>query len=170
MTDFSVNDQIWSIIIAGFGMGLILGPANTDAINRAPADSYAEATGITQTVRNYGAALGMAILGTILITQNKVNIEDNLGKLGIPKAQSDQIAADIVSGAQQGGSSGGAQAAEIFKGIQTSYAQSTQTIFYVMAGVLALIFIYSLIFVPRGKVVEDVAAGTYDTDADRQSS
>jgi hypothetical protein len=39
-----------------------------------------------------------------------------------------------------------------------------------MAGVLALIFIYSLIFVPRGKVVEDVAAGTYDTDADRQSS
>jgi fucose permease len=170
MTDFSVNDQIWSIIIAGFGMGLILGPANTDAINRAPAESYAEATGITQTVRNYGAALGMAILGTILITQNRVNIEDNLGQIGIPKAQADQIASAVASGAQNAGTTGGAQAAEIFKGIQTSYAQSTQTIFYVMSGVLALIFIYSLIFVPRGKVDEIVADGTYDTDADSAAS
>jgi len=168
MTDFSVNDQMWSIIIAGFGVGLILGPANTDAINRAPADSYAEATGITQTVRNYGAALGIAILGTILITQNKANIEDNLGKLGIPKAQTDQIASDVVSGAQHVGTGGSGQA--IFRGIQTSYAQSTQTIFYVMSGVLALIFIYSLIFVPRGKVDEVVATGTYDTDVDRQSA
>jgi len=46
----------------------MLGQANTDAINRASRYSYGEATGITQTVRNYGASLGSAILGTILIT------------------------------------------------------------------------------------------------------
>ena len=57
------------------GMGLMLGPANTDAINRAPATSYGEATGVTQTVRNYGSSLGMAVLGTILIAQNKLHIE-----------------------------------------------------------------------------------------------
>jgi hypothetical protein len=39
-----------------------------------------------------------------------------------------------------------------------------------MSGVLALIFIYSLIFVPRGKVDEIVADGTYDTDADSAAS
>ena len=50
-------------------MGLMLGPANTDAINRASRYSYGEATGITQTVRNYGASLGFAILGTVLITR-----------------------------------------------------------------------------------------------------
>ncbi|MEI7691482.1 MAG: hypothetical protein WCJ50_03025, partial [Actinomycetes bacterium] len=85
-----------------------------------------------------------------------------------PKAQSDQIASDIVSGARHVGTGDSGQA--ILKGIQDSYAQSTQTIFYVMAGVMALIFIYSLIFVPRGKVEEVVAAGTYDTDAEREGA
>ena len=48
----------------GAGMGLMLGPPNTDAIEpRAPA-SYGEVSGITQTVRNYGASLGLAVLGT----------------------------------------------------------------------------------------------------------
>jgi phage tail protein X len=45
----------------------MLGPASTDAINRASKLSYGEATGITQTVRNYAASLGLAILGTILV-------------------------------------------------------------------------------------------------------
>lgn len=160
LTNLSVNAQIPYIILAGFGIGLILSPANTDAINRAPASTYGEVTGITQTVRNYGSSVGLAILGTILITQNRLNIEENLGKLGLPKAQTDQIASQLSSGAPPSG--GGAQAAEIFKGIQTSYAQSTQTVFYIMTGVLVVLFITALIFVPAGKVEEVAAEGTYD--------
>ena len=49
-------------------MGFMLGPASTDAVNRASRLSYGEATGITQTVRNYAASLGLAILGTILVS------------------------------------------------------------------------------------------------------
>ncbi len=162
LTDLSVNAQIPYIILAGFGVGLILSPANTDAINRAPASTYGEVTGITQTVRNYGSSVGLAVLGTILITQNRLNIEDNLGKLGLPKAQSDQIAAQLLSGSPPSSSSGGAQAAEIFKGIQTSYAQSTQTVFYIMSGVLVVLFVFALIFVRGGKVDEIAAEGSFD--------
>ena len=68
VTDLRVGAQVLYIIMAGAGMGLMLGQANTDAINRASRYSYGEATGITQTVRNYGASLGFAILGTVLIT------------------------------------------------------------------------------------------------------
>ena len=53
--------------MAGSGMGMMLGPANTDAVNRAGNLSYGEATGITQTIRNFGASLGLAALGTILL-------------------------------------------------------------------------------------------------------
>lgn len=162
MTDLSVNAQLPYIILSGFGLGLILGPVNTDAINRAPASTYGEVTGITQTVRNYGSSLGLAVLGTILITQNRHNVEANLGKLGLPQAQTDQIASQITTGGPPAGGSAGAQAAEIFKGIQTSYAQSTQTIFYIMSGVLVVTFIVSLIFMQRGKVDEVAAEGTYD--------
>ena len=57
---------------------------------------------------------------------------------------------------------GGAQAAEIFKGIQISYAESTQTIFYIMTGVLVVLFFFALVFVPGGKVDKVAAEGSYD--------
>ena len=54
--------------MAAAGIGLVLGPASTDAVNRAIDASYGEVTGITQTVRNYGSTLGLAVLGTVLTT------------------------------------------------------------------------------------------------------
>ena len=64
LTDLSVSDQWYYIVIAGAGVGLVLSPANTDALNRVPGSRYGEATGITQTVRNFGSSLGLAVLGT----------------------------------------------------------------------------------------------------------
>ena len=78
LTDLDFNDQWYFIVIAGAGIGLMLGPANTDAINRAPRVNYGEVSGVTQTVRNYGASLGMAVLGTILISRNVANVESSL--------------------------------------------------------------------------------------------
>ena len=49
VTDLRVGSQVLFIIIAGAGMGLMLGQANTDAINRASRYSYGEATGISTT-------------------------------------------------------------------------------------------------------------------------
>lgn len=69
LTQLSWNDQWWAIVIAGAGMGLIIGPASTDGVNRASRMSYGEATGILQTFRYYGSAVGLAILSTILIDQ-----------------------------------------------------------------------------------------------------
>ena len=74
VTKLKSGPQVIWIIVAGAGMGLMLGQSNTDAINRASRFSYGEATGITQTVRNYGASLGFAILGTVLISEFRSNI------------------------------------------------------------------------------------------------
>ena len=78
LTDLSLNAQIPYLLLAGGGVGLILGPASTDALNRAPSSSYSEVTGITQTSRNFGASLGLAVLGTLLISRNDVNVTDAL--------------------------------------------------------------------------------------------
>ena len=59
--------------MAGAGWAQV-GQANTDAVNRASRYSYGEATGITQTVRNYGASVGFAILGTVLISDFRSGI------------------------------------------------------------------------------------------------
>ncbi len=152
------DDQWTYIVVAGVGVGLVLGPSNTDAINRAPRSSYGEATGITQTVRNFGSSLGLAVLGTILIVQNKSNLDSALGGLGLPKAKADAIA-DSISHSGGGGlaAGGGPRAEQFLHAVQHSYALSSQTIFYAMAGVMAVCFVFSLIALPGGKmeVIED---------------
>ena len=130
----SVGSQWPYIVLAGAGVGLVLGPANTDALNRVPRSRYGEATGITQTVRNFGASLGLAVLGTVLILENKSNLEATLGAEGLPKAQADEIA-DALS--ESGGGEGerlrrarrrGAQ--KIFAAVQHDFALSSRTVFY----------------------------------------
>jgi hypothetical protein len=101
-----VSDQWPFIVLAGIGVGLVLSPANTDALNRVPHSRYGEATGITQTVRNFGASLGLAVLGTILILENKANLESTLGAQEVPKAQADRIADTISQGGTGGGEAG----------------------------------------------------------------
>ena len=61
LTDLSLGSQTLYIILAGAGLGMMLGVASTDAVNRAPSSSYSEVTGITQTSRNFGASLGLAV-------------------------------------------------------------------------------------------------------------
>ena len=172
LPELSLNSQWPWIVLAGIGVGLVISPANTDAISRAPKTSYGEATGITQTVRNFGASLGLAVLGTILITQNKSQIESSLGTLGIPKGRADQIA-DGLSQSGGGSSSsfveqGGHRAQEILEAIQLDYALSSRVVFYVMAGVMAVTFVIALIGMPSGrleKIVEAPSDGLERPDA-----
>ncbi len=156
LPDLSFDNQWPFIVLAGAGVGLVLGPANTDAINRAPKTSYGEATGITQTVRNFGASLGLAVLGTILIVANKSNVEASLAEAGIGKQRADQVA-DALTHSGAGDSSsfaarGGERAKEIFEAVQLDFALASRTVFYVMAGVMAAAFVIALVGLPGGKV------------------
>jgi EmrB/QacA subfamily drug resistance transporter len=64
VTGLDLKNQVSLVILSGAGMGLMVTPASTDAVNRASKFAYGEATGITQTIRNYSASLGIAILGS----------------------------------------------------------------------------------------------------------
>lgn len=160
--DAGLGGQWIFIAMAGAGVGLMLGPVSTDAINRAPNTSYGEATGITQTVRNYAAAFGMAVLGTILTTQSRINVEDKLGALGVPTAEADEISHAMTAG---GGGEKDALAShvhgheleEIFHGLQEAFASSSQTIFYIMAGVMVCCLVIASLMMVSGRMEEVIA-------------
>jgi len=67
VTGLDFGEQWHAIVIAGAGLGLVLGPVSTDALNRAPGAGYGEVTGITQTARNLGASLGLAVMGSLFV-------------------------------------------------------------------------------------------------------
>ena len=126
-------------------MGFMLGPASTDAVNRASELSYGEATGITQTVRNYAASLGIAVLGTILVTEFRSQVTASLIAMGVP---STRAAHDAVAASQSQGGTG--TIASIPHFIRLDFAHATQSVFYVMAGVMAVATVVAFLGLERG--------------------
>jgi len=159
MTELSVSDQWYYIVIAGAGVGLVLSPANTDALNRVPRSRYGEATGITQTVRNFGSSLGLAVLGTILISENRSNLEATAAANGVPKQAADQIA-DAISQGSGNGSEFPTQLhgpiAKVAENIPHDFALASRTVFYGMAVAMAIAFVLALLGMPGGKVETEV--------------
>src|SRR6516165_7727736 len=151
-TDLHPGAQVIYIVMAGAGMGLMLGQANTDAINRASRYSYGEATGITQTVRNYGASLGFAILGTVLITRFRAAIISTLTGQGLPHAAATAEAAKI---AQFQGGHGNPAAIPQF--IRADFASATRDVLYGMAIIMAIAAVIALRGLRRG-VQQDTTA------------
>ncbi len=131
VTGLDFNTQQWDIIIAGAGMGFMLGPASTDAVSRASRLSYGEATGITQTVRNYAASLGLAILGTILVSQMRSRVTSSLITLGVPSAKAHTEASNIAQSR-----SGSVSAIPHF--VRLDFAYATRSVLYVMAAIMAV--------------------------------
>ena len=144
-TSLSFGDQQWDIIIAGAGMGAMLGPASTDAVNRASRLSYGEATGITQTIRNYAAALGLAILGNVLVNKMHDHLVTSLLAQGASQAKAEAEASQFGSGG-----SGGGSVTNIPHFVRLDFAQSTQTVLYSMAGIMAAAAIVAIVGLRSG--------------------
>jgi energy-coupling factor transporter transmembrane protein EcfT len=148
-TQLSLGHQWYYILIAGFGMGLMVGPANTDAINQVGRLSYGEATGVTQTVRNFGASFGLAALGTLLVTVERNKLTTRLTSLGVPSASS---AARAIAASRSGAPKGlpAAQAAQIYHAAQLSLADGMKAVLFAMAGVMAVAAIVAAAGLRRG--------------------
>ena len=155
-TNLDANDIVPWIIVAGAGVGLLLGPASTDAVNRAINASYGEVTGITQTIRNYGSALGLAILGSIMLGVITDKVVATLTGFGLSQAEAETYANSVANNTS--GGSGGSSAnipadmqEQIFAAIQVDLAQAIQVVLYAMGVMMVLGFIVSFVH-PGGKV------------------
>jgi len=155
-TDLNAGAQVLYIVLAGAGMGFMLGQANTDAVNRASRYSYGEATGITQTVRNYGASLGFAVLGPLLISRFRSAITASLAARGLPGPAAAAQAARIAQ--LQGGSG---NVATIPHFIRADFADATHYVLYTMAGIMAAAALVALRGLRRG-VQQDEQADRAD--------
>jgi len=145
VTGLREGSQVIWILVAGAGMGLMLGQANTDAISRASRFSYGEATGITQTVRNYGASLGFAILGTVLISDFRSSITNSLVARGVPGPVA---SAQAASAAQLQGGNG--NIATIPQFIRADFASATQSVLYGMGVIMAVAAVVAFFGLKRG--------------------
>ena len=155
VTDLDFGTQEWYVILAGAGMGLMLTPATTDAVNRAGRLSYGEATGITQTVRNYAASLGLAVLGTISVSVFESHLRSSLLAQGVPASQAARQAHSL---AQSHAAPSGTGSIPHF--VRLDFAYATRTVFYVMAGIMAVAAVVAKIGLRPGVQHDDEPASS----------
>lgn len=158
LTDLNLGSQWWAIILAGVGIGFILGPSSTDAVNRAIGASYGEVTGISQTIRNYGSALGLAILSTLLANVFAARLTTTLVGSGMPADQAAELAAKIAAEGSAGSGSGAAGAPPGFEtALAADFAVATQAAMWGMAVALLISFLIAFLH-PGGRVTHETPA------------
>jgi predicted MFS family arabinose efflux permease len=158
LPDMEFSTQWHWLALAGAGLGLVLGPVSADALNRAPDASYGEITGVTQTCRNIGASLGMAILGSLFLAQSSDRIETTLTGKGIPAAEADRVAHAVTDAGSHAGplaGQAGAGASALHDAVRLDLAHATGTVVYVMAGIMLAAFVVSAVLLPKGRVAAD---------------
>jgi len=150
--DDSLNSQWYGMVIAGAGMGMVISSTNTDALNRVPAAARGETSGILMTFRNLGSAIGLAVLGTLMITTMQGKIDDYLKGQGASETQIEQVNQSLTAsgaGDSRIPDTGDKRGEEIFAQIQTDFSDAVQLVMYVMAGVMAVVFVISLAMMRR---------------------
>jgi EmrB/QacA subfamily drug resistance transporter len=148
-TQVTSLDASWShrlpLVVAGAGIGLLLGPSGADAVSRADASSYGEVTGVNQTVRNYGAALGFAILGTILTHVFTSRFTESLVGLGVPRTTARDIATNADAGSTVSSSAVPASLrGAVQQAVAHDFASGLRVALLAMAAALVLAFLVAL--------------------------
>lgn len=69
------------LVIVGVGMGLAMSPATTAITESLPADKQGVASALNDTVREFGSALGVALLGSVLAAGYANGIESTTSQL-----------------------------------------------------------------------------------------
>lgn len=164
LTDLSAHDQWPYICIAGAGIGFLLSPASTDAVNRAIDSSYGEVTGLTQTLRNYASALGMTVFGTVLIHVTTGRVTSTLTATGMPEGEARSAArgvAEAITGHPDDRQpTGDGPTATLIRStgraIRADYAAGNQWVFYGMAIAMGLAFLCALLH-PGTRVTAEAA-------------
>ncbi|GAA1503820.1 MFS transporter [Streptomyces albidochromogenes] len=152
MTDLSMHDQWPYAAMAGAGVGLLLAPASTDAVNRSIGASYGEVTGITQTVRNFAASVGLAVFGTVLTHVTTDRVVETLRARGVAEDAARDAARDITQAVSGNPDTrqptGEGPVATVMRqsmdAVRMDFAEANQWVFYGMAIALGLAFLCAL--------------------------
>lgn len=147
------NDQTWPIAIAGAGIGFMISAVSTDAVNRSIGSSYGEVTAISQTMKNFGGALGLAVLTSLVTTHLTDKLISSFHELGASTADA-QAAVNAITGADDSASGLGAAPAalkeQIMNAVQADYASAAGWAFTGMAVAMGALIVLAA-FYPKAQ-------------------
>ena len=71
LSQLAYPPMIPGMILTGIGLGLTISPTNADGLGSVSADDRGQASGVIQTVRQLGGTLGIAVIGSVVLTATR---------------------------------------------------------------------------------------------------
>jgi EmrB/QacA subfamily drug resistance transporter len=137
------------IIVMGLGMGLAMVPS-TEAITLAlPREKQGVASALNDVTREFGTALGIAMLGAILTAGYRDAIDDRLD--GIPDGTADTAREGIANAVEASGSAG-SHAQALLHAARQSYIDGWQQAMWTGVAVTGVLLVYIALRGPKNQV------------------
>lgn len=136
------------MLTMGLGMGLSMTPS-TEAITSAlPRARQGVASALNDVTREFGTALGIALLGALLASGYRSAIDGRLGELpdGVSESSADAARQGVANALD---AATGPQAQGLVRAAQESFVDGWQNAMWAGAVVLAALFVYVLMRGPR---------------------
>ncbi|MCI1017717.1 MFS transporter [Microbacterium sp. C5A9] len=128
------------LFVYGLGVGLATAQLTGVVLADVPVADSGAASGTQSTSRQLGAALGVAVLGTVLFTSTAGILSSSLDARGLPAEQRDQIVASVVdsAGAAISGLEAQPDTADIADDAKAAFSDGTRFAAWTAAGFLSL--------------------------------
>ncbi|MBM7520043.1 MFS transporter [Nocardioides nitrophenolicus] len=135
------------MLAMGLGMGLSMTPSTEAITGSLPRERQGVASALNDVTREFGTALGVALLGAILSAGYRSAIDERLA--GVPRDLAD-TAREGVANAVAAADPAGAPAQVVVRAAQDSFVEGWQHAMWAGAAVMAVLFGYVLARGPRG--------------------
>ncbi|MFE2865145.1 MFS transporter [Embleya sp. NPDC059259] len=151
------------MLAMGTGMGLSMTPS-TEAITGAlPRERQGVASAVNDVTREFGTALGVALLGALLSAGYRSAIDTRLD--GVPRDRAD-TAREGVANAIDAAHTAGPQARELVRAAEESFVDGWQQAMWAGVIVMGALFLYILVRGPQRPVRTDAESEPVDTVAE----
>lgn len=146
------------MLAMGLGIGLAMTPSTEAITSSLPRERQGVASALNDVTREFGTALGVALLGAILSAGYRTSIDSRLD--GVPADLAD-TAREGVANAVAAAPGAGSQAPALVRVAQESFVDGWQNAMWVGAAVMGILFVYVLACGPRR-----ATSARDDTEAD----
>jgi MFS family permease len=150
------------MLALGLGMGLSMTPSTESITSSLPRERQGVASALNDVTREFGTALGIALLGAVLSAGYRGSIDSKLD--GVPTDLAD-TAREGVANAVAAAGGAGAQAQALVRAAQESFVDGWLHAMWVGAAVMAVLFVYVLARGPQSAVVDPADSEVRSTSA-----
>ena len=149
-----LDDDLWlavMFVIFGFGMGLTMAPATDSIMGSVPRERAGVGSAVNDTTRQFGGVLGVAVIGSLLVTR----YDSRIDALAIPAPARAAARSSIGAALQVAKGLGGHAGQGLADAARAGFADGLQFAALIVAAVIALAVVVVVLFLPNRPTTKD---------------